>query len=315
MIRRVIPGTEILVPPVCLGTMTFGTPVGEDDAVRLVHRAFDRGVDFIDTANMYEGYARYAGSAGGVAERIVGRAVKGARHRYVIATKLGMKVGDAPEDQFTSPAAIRRQLDRSLSLLGTDYVDVYYLHRYDPATPPEEIVQAMDRERAAGRIRCYAVSNYAPDPLAALLAAADRLGLPRPALCQPPLSLLRPDALQSLVPLCASEGLGVVPYQILEGGLLTGKYRRGAAPPAGSRAEEKPDWVRPLDDAFFDRLDAIAADAAAEGLPMLPYAILWALRQPAVLSAIVGAKRGEQIDAAVDAAERLGAAPAGRATP
>ena len=132
-----IPGTELRVSRICLGTMTFGSPVGEEDAVRLVRYALDEhNINFIDTANMYEGYNRYAGSAGGVAEEIVGKAVRGARDRFVVATKVGMKVGTEPVDENTSPEAIRVQLRRSLKRMGTDYVDVYYLHRFDPDTEP-----------------------------------------------------------------------------------------------------------------------------------------------------------------------------------
>ena len=126
-----IPGTDMQASRICLGTMTFGSPVAGPDAVRLVRYALEEyGVNFIDTANMYEGYNRYAGSAGGVAEEIVGEAVAHRRGDYILATKVGMKVGEAPEDENTSPEAIRIQLRRSLVRMRTDYVDVYYLHRY-----------------------------------------------------------------------------------------------------------------------------------------------------------------------------------------
>ena len=138
-----LPGTGISVSRLCLGTMTFGSPVAEPDAIRLVHDAAELGVNFIDTANMYEGYNRFAGSAGGVAEEIVGKAVAGRRADFVVATKLGMKVGDTPVDENTSPEAIRVQLRRSLRRINTDYIDLYYLHRYDPNTAPGEIARAM----------------------------------------------------------------------------------------------------------------------------------------------------------------------------
>ncbi len=305
MNHRMIPNTGIAVSPVCLGTMTFGTPVGEADAIKLIHHAGERGVNFIDTANMYEGYARYAGSAGGVAEEIVGKAVKGRRDRFVLATKLGMKVGDAPEDEFTSPAAIHKQLDASLTRLGADCVDIYYLHKYDPNTPAGDIVQAMAGEMKAGRIRCYAVSNYTAAQLEALLHAADALGLPRPAMCQPALSLLKTEALKDMLPLCNREQIAAVPYQILQGGLLTGKYRRGTAAPEGSRLAEKPDWLWDLDDALYERLEGFSREAEAHGLTMTQYAIRWVLGQPAVVSAIVGVKRAAQIDEAAEAAKGL----------
>ena len=171
-----LPGTGISVSRLCLGTMTFGSPVSEPDAIRLVHDAAELGVNFIDTANMYEGYNRFAGSAGGVAEEIVGKAVAGRRADFVVATKLGMKVGDTPVDENTSPEAIRVQLRRSLRRINTDYIDLYYLHRYDPNTAPGEIARAIGEELKAGTIRAWGVSNYSAEQLSALLAAAPRQG-------------------------------------------------------------------------------------------------------------------------------------------
>ncbi len=298
---RPIPNTDLYVSPICLGTMTFGTPVGEADAIRLVHYAFDRGINFIDTANMYEGYARRVGSAGGVAERILGKAIAGRREDFVIATKVGMKVGAAPEDEGTSPAAIRKHLDLSLDRLNTEYIDIYYLHKPDPGTPLSETLAALDAVIRAGKVRYYGVSNYSAARLRELLALADANGLPRPVMVQPGLSLLKPDACTDLLPLCAREGIAVAPYQVLQGGLLTGKYRRGEPPPAGSRKAEMANWVWDLDDALFDRLEAIGNDAAAAGLSMTRYAIRWALERPAVVSVIVGAKRPAHIDDAVAA--------------
>lgn len=300
---RLVPGTDLSVSEVCLGTMTFGTPVTENEAIALVHYALDRGVNFIDTANMYEGYARVAGSSGGVAEQIIGRSLRGRRDRAIVATKVGMKVGAEPEDEYTSPAAIRKQLDRSLMQLGTDYIDVYYLHKPDPVTPAEEIVREIDRAVKAGKIRYYAVSNYEAPHLEALLRAADACGAPRPVMCQPPLSMLKRDALDELIPLCSQNGIAVVPYQILQGGLLSGKYKRGMPLPEGSRKQEKPDWLWTLDDALFDKLEEIGEDAAKLGLTMTQYAIRWTLNQPAVVSAIVGVKNTQQIDSMVSACE------------
>ena len=297
-----IPKTEISVSPVTLGTMTYGSPVAYDEAVKLTRYALKRGINHIDTANMYEGYNRYAGSAGGVAEEIVGAAVKGmARNDVILSTKVGMKVGDAPEDEGTSAAAIQKQLDASLKRLQTDYIDLYYLHRYDAGIGMDEILSAMQKAISAGKIRYYGVSNYSAEQLKALLAAADANRLPRPVVCQPPLSLLRQDALGELIPLCAAEDLAVIPYQIYQGGLLTGKYRRGAEPPKGSRAEEKPAWLATPDGALFDRLEEIEADAKAHGIPMSAYALRWTLEQPAVVSAIVGVKSERQVDDALAA--------------
>ncbi len=293
----------LLIPALTLGTMTFGTPVGAADAVRIVRHAADIGMNHIDTANMYEGYARAPGSAGGVAEEIIGEAVRGARSRYLISTKVGMKVGPGPLDDMTSPEAIREQLTRSLKRMRTDYVDIYYVHRFDPDTAPEAIAEEMGREMKAGRVRAWGVSNYTAAQLAALYDAAQRVGAPTPGFCQPPLSLLRRDAEAELLPACAKLGVAVIPYQVLQGGLLTGKYRRSEAPPAGSRAAEKPDWVQEMDGPLFDTLEVIETDAKARGLSMPQYAVKWALGRPGVVSAILGAKRPEQLDEFLKATE------------
>ena len=297
-----IPNTDLNVFPVTLGTMTYGSPVAFDDAVRLTRYALAQGINLIDTANMYEGYSRFAGSAGGVAEEILGAAIAPQdRSRVLLATKLGMKVGSAPEDEGTSAAAVRRQLTASLKRLRTDYVDLYYLHRPDETSPLAQTLAALQEEMRAGRIRWYGVSNYSAAQLQALLDCADENGLPRPVVCQPPLSLLRRDALDELLPLCRREHIAVIPYQIYQGGLLTGKYRRGEQAPEGSRAQEKPDWVMALTDQLFDSLEGFAREAEARGLTMTQYALRWTLEQPAVVSAIVGVKSERQIDDAVAA--------------
>ena len=297
-----IPKTELSIFPVTLGTMTYGSPVGFDDAVELTRYAVSRGVNLIDTANMYEGYNRYAGSPGGVAEEIVGKALTSIpRSSVAVATKVGMKVGSAPEDEGTSPAAIAKQLDTSLRRLGTDYVDLYYLHRPDESAPMEDILLALKQAADAGKIRWYGVSNYSAGQLRALLACADEHHLPRPVVCQPPLSLLKQDALSQLIPLCAAEDIAVIPYQVYQGGLLTGKYLRDKEPPKGSRGQEKPDWMMTMDDSLYTRLEGYAAQAAARGVTMTQYALGWVLEQPAVVSAIVGVKSRAQIDDAVGA--------------
>ena len=292
----VIPGTDLNVSKVCLGTMTFGSPVAEPDAIRLVRYAMDEhGINFVDTANMYEGYNRYAGSAGGVAEEILGKAVAGRRDQFVLATKVGMKVGNAPEDENTSPEAIRVQLRRSLKRMNTDYVDLYYLHRFDPNTEPHLIVRAIGEELKAGTIRAWGVSNYTVEHLKALLAAAREENVVAPAMCQPALSMVNTAALNDMLPLCAAEGIGVIPYQILQGGILTGKYRRGQAAPVGSRLAEKPEWMKPFTDEVYAVIERSAAESAKLGISMTQYAIRWSLEQPGVVSTLVGIKREEQI--------------------
>lgn len=288
------------ISAITLGTMTFGTPVAEPEAVGLVHHARDLGITSIDVANMYEGYARVAGSSGGVAEEIVGRAVAHDRDAYVVATKLGMKVGEGPDDEFTSPSAIRVQLRASLRRLGMEHVDLYYLHKPDPVSAPEEIVAAIQAEVDGGLVREWGVSNYGAPELRVLLDAVAAVGARPPAVCQPKLNLLVTDALDELVPLCVENGIAVLAYQVLEGGLLTGKYRADAVP-AGTRGAEKPEWMSRLDEAGWSRLAQIGREADSAGRTMTQHAIAEVLGMPGVVSALVGVTRAGQLDEAAGA--------------
>ncbi|MBQ4036931.1 MAG: aldo/keto reductase [Clostridia bacterium] len=292
--------TDLALSPLTLGTMTWGSPVAFDEAVKLTRYAVEAGINHIDTANMYEGYDRYAGSPGGTAEKIVGEAMKEIpRHKAVIATKLGMKVGENPEDEGTSRAAILTQLDKSLTRLDLDYVDILYLHRTDPAVSFEEILSTLDEVKRAGKIRAFGVSNYPAEKLAELLCVAEEKGYSRPVICQPPLSLLKQDAAKDILPLCQKEKIAAVPYQIFQGGLLTGKYKRNEAFPAESRGAIKPAWMMTMDDALFDRLEEWEAQAASDGVDLATFALRWVMAQPAVVSALIGVRTKEQIDRAL----------------
>ncbi len=299
---RPLGSSGLLVSPICLGTMTFGTPVGEEDAIRLTHAAIDLGINFVDTANVYEGYARYLGSPGGVAEEIVGRALRDRRDRIILATKVAAPVGPGPQDRGLSAVHILRELDRSLQRLQTDVIDLYIIHWPDKHVPLEVTLRALDTAVQQGKIRYFGASNHSAWQLCEMLWLANRSLLPRVISSQIPFSLLRRE-LQNDLPFCQEHGIGVTPYQSLQGGLLTGKYHRGQPPPADSRAAEKPDWMWKQDDALFDRLEAIAGLAAEAGTTMGPYALAWTLAQPAMSSLIVGVKSLEQIQAAVSAAD------------
>ncbi len=294
-----IPGTDLDVSVICLGTMTFGTPVSEAEAIRLTHWAIDHGINFIDTANIYEGYTRVLGNPGGVAEGILGKALQGRRDQVVLATKAGNPVGPGPDDKGLGGRHIRREIDKSLSRMGIDTVDIYYLHRPDPNTPIAETLGVFNELIDAGKARYYGFSNYDAAGIREMLDMCDRNGLRRPVINQPAYSLLNRDAERDVFPLCAKEKIGIVPYQIFQGGLLTGKYRRGVAPPAGSRMVEKPAWVPTPDDATFDQLEQIAAQAAAAGQTMTQYVIAQTLRQTGVTSALVGVKRIDQLEEAL----------------
>lgn len=297
-----IPKTDLMVSPFCMGTMNFGTPVAEPEAIKLVHYAMDKGVNFIDTANMYEGYTRSIGSAGEVAENILGKALKDRRDEAVLATKVGMKVGPEPEDENTSPAAIRKQLDKSLQRMATDFVDIYYLHRPDPVTPLADIIGALSEAITSGKIKHYGVSNYSAEQLGELIKVADENSLARPVICQPSLSLLKQEILSDLIPLCDKESIAVAPYRILESGLLAGIYKRGAEAPEGSRAKVAPGWIGfEFNDELFDKLESYEKQAEEAKVSIAHYAIRWALKCPAVVSVVLGASSEGHIDKAITA--------------
>ena len=299
---RPLGSSGLMVSPICLGTMTFGTPVAETNAVRLIHAAMDHGINFIDTANVYEGYARYLGSPGGVAEQIVGKAIASRRDQVILATKVAAPVGPGPQDRGLSAVHILREIDRSLTRLQTDVIDLYIIHWPDKHVPLEVTLKAIDVALKQGKIRYFGASNHSAWQLCEMLWIAEKNLLPHVISSQIPFSLLRRE-FQNDLPFCVKHGVGVTPYQSLQGGLLTGKYRRGQKPPTGTRAAEKPEWMWKQDDALFDQLEAIEKLATESQVPMTQYALAWTLTQPAISSLIVGVKTTEQIQEAVAATE------------
>jgi aryl-alcohol dehydrogenase-like predicted oxidoreductase len=296
MIQNPLPKTDLKVSPLCLGTMTFGTPVGEADAIQLTHWVLDHGVNFLDTANMYEGYTRYPGSAGGVGEEILGKALKGRRGQAVVATKVGMKIGPADDDQGASRAHILREIDRSLLRLQCDYVDLYYMHKFDPSVPLAESAQAMNDLIDAGKVRHWAISNFSAEQISDLLAVCDQNGWRRPVALQPAYSLLKRDIEKDILPLCQREQIAVLPYQVLQGGLLTDKYQRGVEIPKDSRQVEKPEWTMALTDEMFSQLEQIKAEAQRQGRTLLQHALKSLLETPSIVSLIVGVKNIPQLE-------------------
>ena len=300
---RKVPGTDICVSPICLGTMTFGTPVAEADAIRLVHRAIDLGINFIDTANMYEGYNRTMGSPGGVAETILGKALAGRRERAVITTKVGNLVGHGPDDGGLGRKHVLCEIDKSLTRMKTDYVDFYLAHRPDPNTPLEDVVQVFDGLVRAGKVRQWGFSNFQAPDVRRMVEIADAAGLARPRLAQPYYNMLHRDIEKDHLPACRELEIGVTAYRPLDSGLLTGKYARGKDAPEGSRASEMPAWL-PLDkqnDATFDKIDAVCEMACAAGVAPAQYALAWCAAQPGVTSVVVGVKNEKQVQDAAAA--------------
>ncbi len=288
-------GTDIQVSAICLGTMTFGTPVAEADAVRLVHWALDNGLNFIDTADIYEGYARYLGSPGGVAERILGNALKGRRDRAVITTKVGNPIGGEYTGTGLGRDHILHQIDASLARLQTDYVDFYELHKADPATPLEEPLSVMAGLIRQGKVRHWGFSNFSCGQVRDMVDLCAANQWPLPVIAQPLYNWLERANEDEYIPFCRAHRIAVTPYQPLQGGLLTGKYAADQAPPAGSRAEEHPRWVK-LEDGIYSRLKAFQRESSETGLSPSQYAIRWILEKGGITSVVVGVKSMAQLD-------------------
>jgi aryl-alcohol dehydrogenase (NADP+) len=295
---------DMQVSTLCLGTMTFGTPVNKDDAIAMVHWALDHGINFIDTADMYEGYARSLGSPGGIAEQIMGEALKGRRDQAVITTKAGNPV-DGPDSTFDiSRDHLTRQLDRSLKYMQTEYVDIFELHRPDGRTPLEESIGAMADFIKQGKVRHWGSSNFDAAQLREMVKICDDSGIPRPVVSQPQFSWLNREPLEGHIPAAAESGMGITPYRVLESGLLTGKYKRGQPIPQDSRiAEEDCGWLSEPDDVVYDRLEAFEAEAENANLTAGQYALKWVLDQPGITSCVVGAKRIDQIESLLPGCE------------
>lgn len=301
---RRIPNTDIDVSPICLGTMTFGVPVGESDAIEIVHRALDHGVNFIDTANMYEGYTRTPGSPGGVAEEILGKALARRRQEAVVVTKVGNAIGPGPDDQGLSRRHVMREIDRSLARMKADYVDFYLMHKPDPETPLHESIEAFADLIKMGKVRYWGVSNFSAEQLAEIVELCKQNAWPAPVVNQPYYNVLNREIEQDALPLCVKYRIAVTPYRPLEGGLLAGKYRLGVSPPPGSRGAEKAEWIPKLqDDALMAKVSALQRLADEVGRPLSQYSLAWLLTRQGVVSVVVGVKRVEQLEDNLEAAQ------------
>jgi aryl-alcohol dehydrogenase-like predicted oxidoreductase len=278
--------SDLLVSEVSLGSwLTFGGGVARDQAEACVRRAFELGINFIDTANVY---------SGGEAERFLGEVLRDRpRDGYVIATKVFFPMPSG--DRGLSAAQIEKQLDASLRRLRVSHVDLYQCHRFDPETPLEETMAALDRAVRLGKTRHIGFSEWTADQIRGSLALPGA----RFVSSQPQYSMLHRAPEDEVFPLCAAEGIGQIVWSPLAQGVLTGKYRAGAAPPPDSRGASRSMGAfiqRRLDGptlATVERLRPVAADL---GLPLSRLALAWVLRRPEVASAIVGATRPEQVE-------------------
>jgi aryl-alcohol dehydrogenase-like predicted oxidoreductase len=283
---RRLGSSDLEVSAVSLGSwLTFGVGVEAARSRAVVDAAFALGINFIDTANVY---------GRGAAEEFLGEVLKGrARDSYVLATKLFFPMSDT--DRGLSRAQIEKQLDASLRRLGTDHVDLYQCHRYDRDTPLEETMAALTRAVESGKTRYIGFSEW---PAERIQAALDLGGVAKFVSSQPQYSLLWREPEEEVIPLSAANGISQIVWSPLAQGVLTGKYRPGAPPPADSRAtsEAMGGWMdRLLKDEVLEAVQKLKPLAGEAGLSLAQFALAWVLREPNVASAIVGASRPEQL--------------------
>jgi 1-deoxyxylulose-5-phosphate synthase len=286
--------------------MTFGLQCDEATSHAILDRAFAGGITFLDTSDVYPlgGTLETVGRT----EEIVGRWLAPRRHDVIVATKVFGATSARPWDRGLSRKHILDAIDASLRRLRTDYVDLYQTHHPDPSTPIDETLRAFDDVVRAGKARYVGCSNLPAWQTARALGRSDLLGLARFVSVQPRYNLLFRQPERDLLPLCLEEELGVIPYNPLAGGFLSGKHRKEAGPAAGTRfalAAAGPRYQeRYWHDREFATLEALRPLAAQAGMPLARLAIAWVLAHPAITSAIVGASRPEQLDDALAAVEK-----------
>lgn len=295
---RLLGKTGIRVSEVSLGTMAFGRWADEKESSRILDQALDHGINLIDTADVYgrgmdTGDIRQLGES----EAILGRLLKERRHQILLATKLHHPTGPGINDQGQSRYHIYRALENSLRRLGTDYVDLYQVHRFDPFTPLDETLGALSDLVQQGKIRYIGCSNYAAWQLAKAHGISALHGLRRFESVQPEYSLVTRDIERELIPYAESEQVGVIVYSPLGRGILSGKYATGKEPPSGSRLAAGEQRLRLLLDKrqTLGIVEAIRPIAEGRGWTLPQFALNWVLSRPDITSAILGASKSEHI--------------------
>ena len=276
---------------IALGSwLTFGSSVDAERSQDLIHAAFDRGISFFDSADVY---------AGGAAEEALGRALRSIpRPHVVIATKCFFPMSEHPNDRGLSSKHIVESVEASLRRLGTDYIDLHQCHRADPDTPIAETVRAYDDLIRQGKLLYWGVSEWGPEAIAEACRLADACGGARPISNQPNYSILRRQIEREVVPTCRREGLGQVVFSPLAQGVLTGKYRDGERPKASRATDsERNRWMAAyLEEGVVERVERLRPLADSLGISMAQLALAWCLHQPGVDSAIIGVTRLEQLE-------------------
>ena len=291
--------TGVQVSKLCLGTMMFGAWGNPDheESIRIIHAALDAGVNFVDTADVY---------SGGESEEIVGKALAGRRDDVVLATKVGFPMGDDPNRRGASRRRIINGVEDSLRRLGTDWIDLYQVHRPDPSADIEETLGALTDLVQQGKIRYVGSSTYpASEIVEAQWAARDRR-LQRFVCEQPPYSILVRGIEAEVLPTCARYGMGVIPWAPLASGWLSGRWRKGAEQPGSTRAERLParyDLSLPGNQKKLDVVDELAQLAEAAGVTLIQLAIAFVLNHPAVTAPIIGPRTMEHLESQLAAAD------------
>ncbi len=297
--------TGLTVSRLALGTMTFGLQSDEETSRAILDTAADAGINFLDTADVYPVGGGLA--TAGRTEEIIGRWLKGKREHFILATKCVGQVGPAPWDRGASRKHILDAIDASLRRLDTDYIDLYQLHSDDATTPLDETLEALDAIVRAGKVRYIGVSNFLAYRLSRALGRAEVRNLTRFVSVQPRYNLLFREIERELLPLAQEEGLGVIPYNPLAGGLLTGKHNRAGEPTPetrftlGAAAEiyQKRYWH----DREFDTVAELSTVADAAGLSLTTLSLAWVLANPIITAPIIGASRPEQLTDSLKAIE------------
>lgn len=279
---RQLGNTGTAVSELALGTMTFGRETDEDSSVEILDQYLECGGNFVDTADIY---------TNGASEEILGKIMSGRRDRIVLSTKCGLPFGDHPNETGASRRHIESSVVASLRRMQTDWIDLYQIHMWDPLTPVEETVSALDDLVRRGLVRYVGVSNYAAWQVAKALGVAALGGMQSIVSLQPQYSLLERDVEVELLPLCVDAGLAVNPWSPLAGGVLTGKYRRGESAPHGTRAHGR----EPIDERGIAIAEVVVAVADEVDRTPAQVALNWVLHRPGVTAPIVGARTSEQL--------------------
>jgi len=286
---RYLGRSALRVSPLCIGAMMFGGATDEATARRIIDKARDQGINFIDTADGYNG---------GKSEEVVGRAIREHRHHWILATKFGHRMGTGPNEGGQSRKWIFQDVENSLRKLGTDYIDLLYFHKADVEAPFEEALRAIRDLQTQGKVRSYGVSNFKGWRIAEICRAADAVGIDRPIASQPLYNMVDRLSEVEQLPAAGHYGLGVVPYSPLARGVLSGKYAKDGPPPEGSRVARGDERIKQTEwrKESVDIAQAVAARAASKGLSTVAFAIAWVLKNRFVSAAIAGPRTQEQWD-------------------